>query len=64
MVVGREPRDSVTNKLHGSSAMALQRKYSRAILENVRKIGDIILSVEPWTTSKDATLVADVPLQF
>jgi len=44
--------------------MALQRKYSRAILENVRKIGDIILSVEPWTTSKDATLVADVPLQF
>jgi len=29
VVGGREPRDSVTRNIHGSSVMALQRKYSR-----------------------------------
>ncbi|KAH1192507.1 hypothetical protein GmHk_19G053725 [Glycine max] len=48
VVGGREPRDSVTRNIHGSSVMALQRKYSRVgviMPPRIREMGIKCLTV-------------------
>lgn len=59
--------DSATNSPHGSRIMALQGKSFRgAFVEKMSEILRMMLSVEPWTMSRDrdATLAADAPLHF